>query len=423
MLSLVKGIFFQAFIFNIDQDKIVLYIFPLTHKRNKNTNILEMDDFIKTLSEIKGNKISPDLIGSIITRYASIWLPELAADESSDRPAAPSGNPPESVTLSWTKKRFIIESLVGILPPEKDSIPTDFLLRILRAANIVRVEPACLFELEKRVSRQLDQASLKELMIPSFSHTSSTLLDVDLVLRLVGNFVSTEEAARGGPAVGKVARLVDSYLAEAALDSCLALPEFVALAGALPRHARPIDDGLYRAIDTYLKAHPGLSKKERKTIWSLIDCNKLTQEACLHAAQNDRLPVRAVIQVLLWEQSRLANKHLDWSGTLSGQRSPAELPGRCLSKRETGVQQMEIKKLKEEVLRLQSQCMAMERQIEKLSEKKRGSFLSWKKLGISGFKGNRIAEMEQGTEINGIGPYLVKTKVRGRTPNRRKSMS
>ncbi|KAH6758300.1 Phototropic-responsive NPH3 family protein, partial [Perilla frutescens var. frutescens] len=219
----------------------------------KNDCFFDMDYFIKTLSDIKGKKIRPDLIGSIITHYASKWLPELAGDEA-DRATASSGSSSESVTVSWTKKRFIIESLVGVLPPERDSIPCNFLLRLLRAANMVRVEPVFVSELEKRVSWQLDQASLKELMIPSFSHTSSTLLDVELVLRLVKNFVNVEEAARGGgAAVVKVAKLVDSYLAEAALDAYLALPEFMALAGALPSHARSIDDGLYRAIDTYLK--------------------------------------------------------------------------------------------------------------------------------------------------------------------------
>lgn len=87
---------------------------------------------------------------------------------------------------------------------------------------------------------------------------------------------------------------------------------------------------------------------------------------------------------------------------------------------------MEMKKLKEDVLRLQSRCMAMERQIEKLSEKKRGSYFSWKKLGISAFKANRIAEMEEESEA-GIGlksPREAKPKVvRGRTPSRRKSLS
>lgn len=215
----------------------------------KNDCVSEMDYFIKTLSEIKGKKVRPDLIGSIITHYASKWLPDLAVDEP-QRPLTVS----ESVTISLTKKRFIIESIVSILPPEKDSIPCNFLLRLLRIANMVRVDPSCVSDLETRVSWQLHQASLKELMIPSFSHTCTTLLDVELVLRLVKRFVNMEESAKAGAAaVMKLAKLVDCYLAEAAVDSSLGLQEFVALASALPSHARSIDDRLYRAVDTYLK--------------------------------------------------------------------------------------------------------------------------------------------------------------------------
>ena len=111
-----------------------------------------------------------------------------------------------------------------------------------------------LTELENRVSWQLDQASLKELMIPSFSHTCGTLLDVELVTRLVKKFAGLDsEGVKTGAALVKVAKLVDSYLAEAAIDGGLTLPELISLAEALPSHARTTEDGLYRAIDTYLK--------------------------------------------------------------------------------------------------------------------------------------------------------------------------
>lgn len=115
---------------------------------------------------------------------------------------------------------------------------------------MVGVEPGFRDELEKRISWQLDQATLKELMIPSFSHTCATLLDVELVLRLVGKFVSLDGE---GAALIKVGKLVDGYLAEAAVDSNFGFGQFVALASAIPSHARATDDGLYRAIDTYLK--------------------------------------------------------------------------------------------------------------------------------------------------------------------------
>ncbi|PON66394.1 NPH3 domain containing protein [Parasponia andersonii] len=366
--------------------------------------ILDMDYFVKTLSGIKAKGVRPDLIGSIITHYACKWLPDLisgAGESPTDKAGflTTTSNSSESVTVSWMKKRFFVETLVGILPPEKDSIPCNFLLRLLRTANMVGVEPTYRAELERRISWQLDQASLKELMIPSFSHTCGTLLDVDLVLRLVKRFVSLDEATKvstGAAAVVKLAKLVDSYLAEAAVDSNLSMTEFVALAGALPSHARAMDDGLYRAIDTYLKAHPSASKHERKSLCRLIDSRKLSPEASLHAAQNERLPVRAVIQVLFSEQSRTntsRNNISDWSGSFSGTRSPnpgLDPTNRCLSKREMSVQQMEIRRLKDDVLMLQSQCNSMQVQMERLLDhKKRSSnsssssgFFKWRKFGF-----------------------------------------
>ncbi|XWS11857.1 hypothetical protein CRYUN_Cryun37aG0037000 [Craigia yunnanensis] len=316
------------------------------------------------------------------------------------------------------KKRFFVETLVGILPPERDSIPCNFLLRLLRTANMVGIEPTYRAELEKRISWQLDQASVKELMIPSFSHTSGTLLDVELVIRLVKRFASLDEGVRSVVALGKVAKLVDCYLAEAALDTNLSLDEFIALGGALPSHARAMDDGLYRAIDTYLKAHPGVSKQDRKVLCRLIDSRKLSPEASPHAAQNERLPVRAVIQVLFSEQTKL-NLHVDWSGSFSGTRSPN--PGlvpqaRCLSKREVNAQQMEIKKLKEDLLRVQSQCIVMQMQMEKILDKKKG-FFRWRKLGIMpSFKSSvyswyiavgMAARNEKGCVLTDIGQAVI----------------
>ncbi|CAI9266737.1 unnamed protein product [Lactuca saligna] len=52
-------------------------------------------------------------------------------------------------------------------------------------------------------------------------------------------------------------------------------------------------------------AHPTLSDMEKKKVCSLMDCEKLSREACAHAAQNDRLPVQTVVQVLFYQQQRL----------------------------------------------------------------------------------------------------------------------
>lgn len=54
-----------------------------------------------------------------------------------------------------------------------------------------------------------------------------------------------------------------------------------------------------------MQAHPWISEAERERICGVMDCQKLTLEACTHAAQNDRLPLRAVVQVLFFEQLQL----------------------------------------------------------------------------------------------------------------------
>ncbi|EEC83340.1 hypothetical protein OsI_28734 [Oryza sativa Indica Group] len=46
--------------------------------------------------------------------------------------------------------------------------------------------------------------------------------------------------------------------------------------------------------------------EEDPKISSLMDVKKLSKEACIHAAQNDRLPLRVVLQVLFFEQLRVA---------------------------------------------------------------------------------------------------------------------
>ncbi|CAL1377885.1 unnamed protein product [Linum trigynum] len=422
--------------------------------------ILDMDYFVKTISGIKSKGVRPDLIGSIVAHYASKWLPELSLSSSADVPAAASSE--ESMTVQWMKKRFFVETLVGILPPERDSVPCNFLLRLLRTANMVGAEPGYRAELEARAAWQLETASLKELMIPSFSHTCGTVLDVELVTRLVKMFVGMEEAAskpssRSGAvpaAAAKVARLVDAYLAEVAMDSNLGLLEFVSLAGSLPDHARTSDDGLYRAIDTYLKAHPGVSKQERKNLCRLIDSRRLSHQASVHAAQNERLPVRVVIQVLFAEQNKMNSRHIEWSGSFNNNelnsvttRSPkpdgdhVSSSTRCHSKREVNAQQSEIRKLREDVLRLQSQCLNMESQMEKMVEKKKGVMsFKWKKLGfLTSFKNGSVADkMNNVNDVNeedrdvvisgSLGrqtPMDMKAKlVKRRTPPRwRKSMS
>ncbi|KAG0517197.1 hypothetical protein BDA96_09G067700 [Sorghum bicolor] len=391
----------------------------------------DVDAFARTIAAIRSKPPAPaaasgsgssSSLASVLSHYAARWLPDAAS--------SPSGRfllPPESPTAAWLKKRLLLESLVAALPPDddgdgdggdkdgggkSDGITCDFLLRLLRAGSTVGADAALLGDLEARAARRLDQASLGAVMIPAFGGlpargAPATLLDVPLVLRLVRGFLREGRRAKAGgagAAAARVARLVDAYLAEAALEAGLRPAEFEELARAVPAHARAADDGLYRAVDTYLKAHPRATKEERRSLCRLIDARKLSAEAAAHAVQNDRLPVRCVVQVLFLSSSSeqhgggggklIAGHHRlnEWTGGSFRDpqqiisRSPAaaaslDLPyygaavaaggsARCPSKREAAVaaaaQHHELRRLREDVARLQVQCQVLQAQVDRL---------------------------------------------------------
>eukprot|EP00252_Welwitschia_mirabilis_P002727 TRINITY_DN1268_c0_g1_i2.p1 TRINITY_DN1268_c0_g1~~TRINITY_DN1268_c0_g1_i2.p1 ORF type:complete len:588 (+),score=60.52 TRINITY_DN1268_c0_g1_i2:1138-2901(+) len=232
------------------------------------------------------------------------------------------------------EQRMVVETIVSLLPNEKRCMPVGFLFGLLRTAVMLDTTIACRLDLERRIGQHLELATLDDLLIPSFSHSGDTIFDVDIVHRILVNFLQQNDdqnedmdcnlgfESDGLPdspsqaAVVKVARLIDGYLAEIAPDASLKLSKFIAIAELLPDHARTLDDGLYRAIDIYLKAHPGLTEAERRKICKLMDCQKLSQEASTHAAQNERLPVQIIVQVLYMEQLRLRNAldHHNYSG-------------------------------------------------------------------------------------------------------------
>lgn len=60
-----------------------------------------------------------------------------------------------------------------------------------------------------------------------------------------------------------------------------------------------------------------MTKAERKNLCGLMDVKKLTTDASMHAAQNEQLPLRLVVQVLFLEQTRAAatprNNRENWT--------------------------------------------------------------------------------------------------------------
>lgn len=284
---------------------------------------LQIDLYRKVITTIKTKgRVSGDVIGEALNAYALRRLPGFSKGIV------------QSVDI--TKYRSLAEAIVWLLPTEKGSIPCAFMLRLLRAVILLECGETERKELMKRIGQQLEDATVADLLIRAPSGETA-MYNVDIVQSLVEEFVTNEQNAETdfpmeneyqesrSPKLGsdgskmQVAKLVEGYLAEIARDPNLPVSKFVNLAETVSRFPRPSHDGLYRAIDMYLKEHPGISKSERKRICRLMDCRKLSVDACLHAVQNERLPLRVVVQVLFFEQVRQA--------TSSAGNSTSELPG------------------------------------------------------------------------------------------------
>jgi len=107
-----------------------------------------------------------------------------------------------------------------------------------------------------------------------------------------------------------------------------------------------------------------LSEHECKKLCKLIDCQKLSQEACNHAAQNDRLPVQMTVQVLYSEQLRLKNALSGSSGDgFLSQRISSGIPSAAMSPRDNYASlRRENRELKLEISRMRVRLSELEKE-------------------------------------------------------------
>nr|XP_023907512.1 BTB/POZ domain-containing protein At1g03010 isoform X1 [Quercus suber]POF16906.1 btb/poz domain-containing protein [Quercus suber] len=356
----------------------------------KSLTMLNLDFFQRVLTAVKSKGLKQDMICKILINYAHNSLQGLVAKD----PHLVKGS---LLDLELQKKqRVIVEAIISLLPTQsrKSQVPMAFLSSLLKTAIAASASTSCRSDLERRIGLQLDQAILEDILIPANSHGNnhSTIYDADSIVRIFSIFLNLDEDddednnhlrdesemvydfdSPGSPkqsSILKVSKLLDNYLAEVALDPNLTPTKFIALAELLPDHARVVSDGLYRAVDIFLKVHPNMKDPERYRLCKTIDCQKLSQEACSHAAQNERLPVQMAVQVLYFEQIRLRNAmngghNQFFFGTINGQfpqRSGSGAGSGAISPRDNYASvRRENRELKLEVARMRMRLTDLEK--------------------------------------------------------------
>ncbi|KAF8709894.1 hypothetical protein HU200_029608 [Digitaria exilis] len=373
---------------------------------------LSLAMFSRVIAAMKERGVGAEVIEGALIAYAKRSIPGLSrtgrhvAGGGAAAAAAPLA-PPSS---DGDQQKALLETVIANLPEEtiKSSAHTGtavgataarVLFGLLRTASILHASEVSRDTLERRTAARLPDAAVDDLLIPSYSYLVETLYDVDCVERVVryfleGRDVAEEDGDEGDECVqaetpGReasrramlaVGRLIDAYLGEIATDANLKPDKFCDLAWALPDAARVYDDGLYRAVDIYLKAHPGLSEEEKEKVSGVVDGRKLTLEACTHAAQNERLPLRTVVQVLFFEQLQLrrAIARTIMANEGSGAAGSGEEGGDSdgggggpwrVATRGNQMLRLDMDSMRNRVQELERECTSMRKAIEKMDRR------------------------------------------------------
>ncbi|CAL5208569.1 unnamed protein product [Lathyrus oleraceus] len=261
----------------------------------EDVSLLRIDHFIELIQSIKKRGMRSEIIGSCIEFWTLKWFSKvtLGLDPNARH---------EHVTIQLHK--VSTECLIKILPTEENSVSCNFLLHMIKAGMVLKINHELMCVLQRRVVLMLEQCCAQDLLVKNYGDEDS-LYDVDVIVKVLKSYVCgmlSNSAAK----VRTVGRLVDGYLSQVARDQKLKVECFKLLIEALPQNARECDDNLYRAIDMYLKAHPYLTEEDREHVCSVLEYHRLSQEARQHVMKNDRLPMKLSTQFVLLEQVNMS---------------------------------------------------------------------------------------------------------------------
>ncbi|CAN6348810.1 unnamed protein product [Urochloa humidicola] len=274
--------------------------------------------FQKVATALRCRRAAPEVLAAAASAYAELALAEVLADPDHHQ----------------RRRSKVLESVVGVLPSAADApMPAALLCRVLHAAVNSEASASTCRDLELRVAAVLEHATAGDLFGVALDAAGERVRNADTVRRVVAAFVerrqqeasaesqqqqhqmiggrrsrrSSMSDSSGRSAVEKtVARMVEEVAAEMAMEETLGISTFVGVAGAIPKEWRgACEDGVYRAVDIYLKTHPGLDEIQREKVCSVMDPLRLSYQARLHASQNKRLPLQAVLSALYYDHLKL----------------------------------------------------------------------------------------------------------------------
>ncbi|KAJ0816008.1 putative NPH3 domain-containing protein [Helianthus annuus] len=128
-------------------------------------------------------------------------------------------------TNSSNSKRLAIKEIERLLPLDRGILPCALLSKMLRYATVLEANVSCREGFEARIGRQLDSATVSDLLIPTQGYVDVTY-DTECVRRILKHFYNGHDQT----GLDIVAVLVEDLLHEVANDNKLRKDSFISLA-------------------------------------------------------------------------------------------------------------------------------------------------------------------------------------------------
>ncbi|XWS57979.1 hypothetical protein CRYUN_Cryun09bG0220000 [Craigia yunnanensis] len=151
------------------------------------------------------HEIPPEFISASIYQYAKKWI--FSCNTGG-----------ESMSIYKRKsQRNIIETLERLLPHGRELLPCTLLFEMLSCAIDLDARSACRNGFEVRIGKQLDQAKVKDLLIPSQGYAKEVQYDIKCIRRIFKIFYGNYNSSDASGLI-TVAELIEEFLAEIAGD-------------------------------------------------------------------------------------------------------------------------------------------------------------------------------------------------------------
>ncbi|GLT74560.1 hypothetical protein SLA2020_463480 [Shorea laevis] len=269
----------------------------------KDLTALPFGFFKRIIGSLRRQGMKEKFVSPIIVFYTNKWILSQKTHQFWEKASPKMGENDTNIKFS-----VILQGILDLLPiGEKASraIPVGFYFALLSRSLEFGLRSVRMVKLQDQIASMLHFAQVEDLLhLQIGTESISSSKELAAMRSIFSTYVSYEVEANHTPSASNstIAELWDTFLIRVASDLEMVPQSFMELIETVPISYRLNHDLLYRAMNSFLQAHKDISQEERGMVCKYLNCQKLSQEACVEAVQNELMPLRLIVQALFVQQ-------------------------------------------------------------------------------------------------------------------------